>query len=447
MFQVSDVYEANGVVGMNKKYNKIKRLYGVSGCLIAMLMLTACSMFTLEDELERAKNNQFIIMAYIEPAESLGSSHLIISVFKKDRDDNAEFFAYRTAAPGQNVYFVVPQGDYDLIAFEDANQDYKYQLGEKTAIATTVKLDKLPQGDVADNNYSSRLAAEKLKLTSTTLPTQYQLDLTIENIKTTSLLPKHNYLDVVTLDDARFSNENAYKGMWEPYSFSQDIGSGTYLLNKWDNNKIPLVLVHGINSSPAIWRQFIASIDQEKYQIILHHYPSANSLSVSAYYLGEALIDIKQRSGDNNIVIIAHSMGGLVSRGAIQFLAYKNHPNFIDLFITLSTPWGGDNAARFAVENAIVVAPVWRDLDPQSQYLSRIYEHEMAQGLSHILLASYAGDKMIISEKNDGAVTLKSQLFYEAQLEAEQVYMIDATHVGILTDEHTKKIIKKYLTH
>ncbi|MGO3643597.1 MAG: hypothetical protein ACTJFM_05895 [Pseudoalteromonas sp.] len=149
MFQVSDVYEANGVVGMNKKYNKIKRLHGMSGCLIAMLMLTACSMFTLEDELERAKNNQFVIKAYIEPAESLGSSHLIISVFKKDRDDNAEFFAYRTAAPGQNVYFVVPQGDYDLIAFEDANQDYKYQLGEKTAIATTVKLDKLPQGDVA----------------------------------------------------------------------------------------------------------------------------------------------------------------------------------------------------------------------------------------------------------------------------------------------------------
>jgi triacylglycerol esterase/lipase EstA (alpha/beta hydrolase family) len=157
------------------------------------------------------------------------------------------------------------------------------------------------------------------------------------------------------------------------------------------------------------------------------------------------MIDIKQRNSEHDFTIVAHSMGGLVSRGAIQFLAYKHHPNVTEQFITLSTPGGGDDAARLAVETSPVVAPVWRDLTPASQYLGRLYEQDLPQGITHILLSSYAGDKMIISEKNDGAVTLKSQLAYTAQDDADKVYLINATHVGILTDPQTKKIIQKYV--
>jgi triacylglycerol esterase/lipase EstA (alpha/beta hydrolase family) len=410
-----------------------------------MGMLNACSMLTLEDELAQAKSNQYLIKAQISSNILNSDSRSIVLLYKKHADGSTNFVAYRLVEPLQNAYFVVPHGDYELVAFEDKNQDYKYQEDERTAIQKNVPLNLFPEGDFADYDYATLMRAVPLELRSEKLATAYQIDLAMEETVASSTLPKRNYLEVITLDDIRFSDKNTLKGMWEPYSFSKEIGYGFYLLSEWDSNKTPLFLVHGINSSPSIWCEFIEDIDQDKYQIIFYHYPSAESLSMSAYYFGEVLIDIKQRNSEHNFTIVAHSMGGLVSRGAIQYLVYKHHPNVTDLFITLSTPWGGDEAARLAVETSPIVAPVWRDLSPDSQYLDRLQEQDLPQGINHILLSSYAGDNMIISEKNDGAVTLKSQLAYEAQDAADKVYLINATHVGILTDPQTREIIKKYL--
>ncbi|WP_299076074.1 alpha/beta hydrolase [uncultured Paraglaciecola sp.] len=412
---------------------------------IGICMLSACSMLLLEEELDQAKNNQYIIKANISADSIDASNNSILSLFKKDTDGKPQFFAYRLVERDQNVYFVVPKGDYQLVAFEDKNQDYKYQLGERTALQKDVALELFPDGNAADSDYALLLKGIQLDLTDQNLASSYKLDLAIEAVAATSSLPKRNYLEVISLADLRFNAANSHKGMWEPYSFSKEIGYGFYLLSEWDSNKAPLFLVHGINSSPAIWGDFIKNIDQEKYQIILYHYPSAESLSMTAYYLGEAFIDISQRNRKHKFTIIAHSMGGLVSRGAIQFLVYKNRPNMIEKFITLSTPWGGDEAAQFAVDTSPVIAPVWKDLTPNSHYLKRIYEQPLPQDIEHILLSSFAGNTLIIPEKNDGAVTLKSQLRYEAQSDADKVYLIDATHVGILTDPFTQQVIRGLL--
>jgi len=43
-------------------------------------------------------------------------------------------------------------------------------------------------------------------------------------------------------------------------------------------------------------------------------------------------------------------------------------------------------------------------------------------------------------------VTLKSELKYQVQDEAEKVYLINADHVGIYSDRKTHQLVKKYLS-
>ena len=68
-------------------------------------------------------------------------------------------------------------------------------------------------------------------------------------------LPKarHNYLQVVDFDDPRFSEQRTAQGAWQPLDFLSEVGYGLYLLEPWDENREPIVLLPGINSSPTIW--------------------------------------------------------------------------------------------------------------------------------------------------------------------------------------------------
>ena len=411
------------------------------GLIISTLsILTACTYLNLGSELDSAKKNLFLIKTSVD---SSGNDKTIAVLFRQSSEGKISYVSYRVAKPGQDLYFIMPKGDYDLVAFKDLNNDYKYQQGEPVGIKKDITLHQAPINEPADN-YASSIIASKLMLNQNTLDESYKIDLSVSTLQTGATLKKFNYLEVVKLSDPRFSLENTHKGMWKPHTFLKEIGYGIYLLDEWDKNKTPLVLVHGITSSPPMWESLIKSIDTTRYQIMLYHYPSAEPLSKSSYYLREALIDINNRN-NSKISILAHSMGGLVARGAIQYLSIEER-SFIDLFLTMSTPWGGNTGAQFAVNSAPIVAPVWKDLTPESQFLTTIFKEKLTANIQHIVLVSYAGDALMVSEKNDGSVTLKSELKYQVQDEAEKVYLINADHVGIYSDRKTHQLVKKYLS-
>lgn len=106
--------------------------------------------------------------------------------------------------------------------------------------------------------------------------------------------------------------------------------SGMYALSDYDPDKIPLVFVHGLMSSPATWTQTINALFnipeiRKKYQIFIFAYATGNPILYSAHLLRDELLKMARKydkdgknKNFNNMIIVAHSMGGLISKTLLQ---------------------------------------------------------------------------------------------------------------------------------
>lgn len=105
---------------------------------------------------------------------------------------------------------------------------------------------------------------------------------------------------------------------------------GLFLLTPYDQDKIPLVIVHGLMSRPRTWSQMINTLMnnkriRSKYQVWLFAYPTGYPVLLSAAKLRQALLDAqtvfdpnKDNPNFNEMVILGHSMGGLLTRSMVQ---------------------------------------------------------------------------------------------------------------------------------
>jgi pimeloyl-ACP methyl ester carboxylesterase len=74
-----------------------------------------------------------------------------------------------------------------------------------------------------------------------------------------------------------------------------------------------VVLIHGLDDPGQVWQNLAPELVKEDFNIWLMHYPNDQPVVESARLFIEALQGLKQR-GIGRISIVAHSMGGLVSR-------------------------------------------------------------------------------------------------------------------------------------
>jgi hypothetical protein len=105
---------------------------------------------------------------------------------------------------------------------------------------------------------------------------------------------------------------------------------GLIALEHPDPKRIPLVLVHGLMSRPATWQNVVNELGadpeiQQHYQVYLFRYPSGVPIIYSSEKLRENLATLHktlaaQGAGRTcrNMVLIGHSMGGLVSKAQVQ---------------------------------------------------------------------------------------------------------------------------------
>jgi triacylglycerol esterase/lipase EstA (alpha/beta hydrolase family) len=101
---------------------------------------------------------------------------------------------------------------------------------------------------------------------------------------------------------------------------------GLSMLTPYDKNKIPIVFIHGVLSQPRTWVQAINTLlmnnkIRTNYQFWLFAYPTSNPVVISAWELRRVLKRAKARYDAeneskyfNHMVLIAHSMGGLVAK-------------------------------------------------------------------------------------------------------------------------------------
>lgn len=96
--------------------------------------------------------------------------------------------------------------------------------------------------------------------------------------------------------------------------------TGLYMLQPYDPDRIPLVFVHGLISTPQMWRGVINEINRDpllrkRYQCWVFAYPTGNPPAYSALRLREELATARQlHPGMKDFVLVGHSMGGIISR-------------------------------------------------------------------------------------------------------------------------------------
>ena len=96
--------------------------------------------------------------------------------------------------------------------------------------------------------------------------------------------------------------------------------AGLYLLEPYDPDRIPVVLVHGLMSAPQMWLPAITAIESDpelrnRYQFWAFAYPTGNPITLSALKFRQSLAQVYQRyPKTKGVVLIGHSMGGLISR-------------------------------------------------------------------------------------------------------------------------------------
>ncbi|MDG9923234.1 MULTISPECIES: alpha/beta fold hydrolase [unclassified Pseudomonas] len=404
--------------------------------LLLVSLLSGCQLLALDRQMQLAQHTQVLIPGTLDDG---ASQEALVALFANER-----LLAYRSVQPGGLFYFSMAAGDYQLLAFEDRNGNLRLDVDEPRhwlAQPRTAPFQVQPSAE-------QRAALGQLNLLrpgpadDTPLP---ELDLSLERLARDLPRVRHNYLRLVDFDDPRFSAQRTAQGAWQPLNFLSEVGYGLYLLQPWDPAREPVFLVHGINSSPDVWRELAASIDQERYQLVLFHYPSGLPLNNSAYMLSEAIRDVRLRLHPPRFHLFAHSMGGLVARRTVQLLEPGGGDQELCLFLTLATPWGGHPSAASGVKNAPVNVPVWRDMAPGSPYLRSLFAMPLPEHLRQWQLVAYTGNSRMIAEPNDGTVPLTSQLLPAAQDQAERLYLIEANHTGILHNARSVELLQRAL--
>jgi hypothetical protein len=99
--------------------------------------------------------------------------------------------------------------------------------------------------------------------------------------------------------------------------------TGLYMLQPYDPDRIPLIFVHGLISTPRMWRNVINELEKDpeirrRYQCWVFGYPTGNPPLYSALRLREELAKVRQIYPDSkDMVLVGHSMGGILSRTQI----------------------------------------------------------------------------------------------------------------------------------
>src|SRR5262249_34494593 len=91
-------------------------------------------------------------------------------------------------------------------------------------------------------------------------------------------------------------------------------------LQPYDRSKIPVLMTHGLQDTPATWAPLLNELRNDAqinrhYQFWVYNYPSGYPFPYSAQLLREELDRVNKTYPDHKkIILIGHSMGGLVSR-------------------------------------------------------------------------------------------------------------------------------------
>jgi pimeloyl-ACP methyl ester carboxylesterase len=140
----------------------------------------------------------------------------------------------------------------------------------------------------------------------------------------TARLAYHLTASVEANLDNPYIRDNGLAGLLNPDKRDKD--TGLFGLSSYDPEKIPVLFVHGLNSDPHIWKDAVNEILGQpdlsaRYQPLLFMYPTGLPVPAAAARLRESIATFRSQwdpdqndPGFEQMVLVGHSMGGLLSR-------------------------------------------------------------------------------------------------------------------------------------
>lgn len=391
-----------------------------------MVWVSGCRFQTLQRGIVRA--GELAALEGRVAVQRAGNGPIVVAAYRLPDGPVADLFMLPRAG---SFFFALPAGTYRVGAFEDRNRDFVYQAGEEPAalFATPAEVVLRP-GERRDGCDLTLDATATVRL-------PFAVSAGMSDRRQTAILPElqQQLGTLAALDDPRFCETNGQLGLWDPLRFLSDVGAGIYFVEEYDPQKTPVLFVHGATGNPSEWTYLIERIDRRRFQPWLLFYPSAAHLDIAGRWLARGLSALQVKYGFTRLVVVAHSMGGLVARAAINHVVASVGPDRIvqvPAFVSIATPWNGHTAAAMGVKNAPAAAPSWEDLVPGSSFLSSLPQTALPPECEFALFFSYRGGSAIVGEANDGAVAVSSELAMPVQRQASRVVGFDETHRSIL---------------
>lgn len=186
----------------------------------------------------------------------------------------------------------------------------------------------------------------------------------------------------------------------------------------------PLVFVHGLGGSRGDFSLMAWSLGRagrtRSYRIAFY---TGQTIAQRAEQLARYVRQVLQVTGEQQVDMVAHSMGGIVARLAILDHAIGDS---IRTFITLGTPHKGTHCARFTNTD------VTRELRPDSNLVQRLSRHPLPPNIQGVSCWSQADVIVIPGEAAalDGTVQLDLTPF---------------THYGYLIRPKAWKVVRGQL--
>lgn len=350
-----------------------------------------------------------------------------------DRYKSREIVASRIVrAPALFYSIFVPEGNYDVYIFVDVNKNGIFEQnelagrterGKPVAVAKNKAVDDiLIHGPPIKMDLRHPMTAD-IPVNAPVAVSGYRYD---------------------SLDNDFFDARWGTMGIYRPTEFLAHTQGAFFALDEYDPDKTMVLFVHGVEGTPQDWKYLVEGLDRKRFQPWFYFYASGLPLDKLGSILGGSIefFDELKEYRLKRLIIVAHSMGGLVARSAIDKICRKGKPPYLKMYISMSSPYGGVEDANEGIKTAPVVVPSWRDIATESQFLQNIYLRDLPPDVPFHMFFGYRNKSGISS---DGTITMRSQLDSRIHMKAIKSYGFDATHVGILNDEHVRQLFYKLL--
>jgi pimeloyl-ACP methyl ester carboxylesterase len=399
----------------------------VGTLLIVCFSTTGCFLLKVKEEVREGLASN-VLVGQISTAFP-GKGPIIVVAYTRNQGKR-EVAHYTVLNDFGEYELMVIKGDYYVFAYWDKNSNLIYDAGEPAGQYGGPKMVTTPAGGViAGINIAIPEKAQNIDV-----PTGFEI---------TPIKPQKLYSRlagaIVDLDDDLFAEENGGKGYWEPTSFFKEFGGNIYFLEKYDSQKIPILFIHGVAGTPKGWKYFVDNIDRTRFQPWFFYYPSGARIQGMSHLLLWKLTNLKSRYNFKELYITAHSMGGLVARSFI--VDYSASFPYVKLFVSLATPWGGDEMAEYGVRQSPGVVPCWIDMQANGAFIQSLYRKKMPETVSFYMFFGHKGSRNPFRSNNDSTIAFSSLLDSRAQSEAKMNYAFNEDHASII---YSKAVVDQY---